>query len=161
MRIQLIDGLRGYFLIMMMMAHLTMVQPWLSAFSHHRLGFVEDAQGFVFLSGFVIALVYGRLLQKTSFDVMRIKLYARIQQLYIYNFMSLAVVFALAYSGFEFADKIHDMARIGENAWQDMLSSASSSSTDQNTSIFYRCIFALCLSHHLYCARSGTAVCLS
>ena len=121
MRIQLIDGLRGYFLIMMMMTHLTMVQPLLSAFSHHRLGFVEDAQGLVFLSGFVIALVYGRLLQKTSFDVMRIKLYARIQQLYIYNFMSLAVVFALAYSGFEFADKIHDMARIGENAWQDVI----------------------------------------
>lgn len=63
MRIQLIDGLRGYFLIMMM-THLNMVQPWLSAFSHHRLGFVEDAQGLVFLSGFVIALVYGRCFRK-------------------------------------------------------------------------------------------------
>lgn len=121
MRIQLIDGLRGYFLIMMMMVHLTGVQPFLSVFSHHKLGYVEDAQGFVFLSGFVIAIVYGRLLQKTSFTVMRKNLYRRVRHLYFYNFISLLIVFALAYSGFKFADQIHQMAGIGENGWQDII----------------------------------------
>lgn len=121
MRIQLIDGLRGYFLVMMMMVHLKTIQPLLSEFSHHRLGYVEDAQGFVFLSGFVMALVYGRLLQKSSFHNMRIKLYDRIRQLYVYNFVSLAVVFALAYGGFKFSAEIHEMARIGDNGWQDVV----------------------------------------
>jgi len=121
MRIQLIDGLRGYFLLMMMMVHLNSIKPLLFEFNHHKFGYVEDAQGFVFLSGFVIALVYGRLLQRTSFDVMRSSLYKRVQQLYLYNVVCLAIVFALAYSGFKFADQIHDMARIGENGLQDVI----------------------------------------
>jgi hypothetical protein len=120
MRLPLIDGLRGYFLIMMMMTHLTLVRPNLSLFSHQKFGFVEDAQGFVFLSGFVIALVYGRLLQKTSFEIMRVKLYSRIKQLYVYNFVSLAIVFALAFSGFKFSDELKEMAGIGHNVWEDV-----------------------------------------
>jgi|TARA_R110002020_G_scaffold47754_13_gene136251 hypothetical protein len=121
MRLPLIDGLRGYFLLMMMVAHLALVDPFLSLFSHHKFGYVEDAQGFVFLSGFVIALVYGRMLQKTSFRHMQVKLYARVRQLYIYNFASLAVVFALSYSTFQFAPEVRHMANLGGNVWQDVV----------------------------------------
>lgn len=103
------------------MTHLAILKPGLQAFSHHRLGFVEDAQGFVFLSGFVVALHYGGLLQKNSFASMRASLFFRIRQLYVYNLVCLSLVFALAFSNFEFAAQITEMARLGEKGWQDVL----------------------------------------
>jgi hypothetical protein len=106
---------------MMVMTHMAILKPGLQAFSHHRLGFVEDAQGFVFLSGFVVALYYGGLFQNASFDSMRASLFFRVRQLYVYNLVCLSIVFALAFSDFEFAAQIKEMARIGEKCWQDVL----------------------------------------
>ena len=60
-RIQTIDGLRGYFIVFMLINHLTFTGGYmLLYFNHAQLGFVEDAQGFVFLSGLLAGMVYTR-----------------------------------------------------------------------------------------------------
>lgn len=124
MRIATLDGLRGYFILMMMMVHLKTIDPILQNFSHHKLGFVEDAQGFVFLSGIVVALAYGRIFQRSSFGEMRAKLHARVGSLVVYNMASLVLVFGLALGGFAFSDELRDFARIGGDAWQDVILAA-------------------------------------
>lgn len=65
MRYAHIDGFRGLFLIFMMVVHANRpLDTWLGRLNHHYFGFVEDAQGFVFISGLVVGLVYGgRLLR--------------------------------------------------------------------------------------------------
>ncbi len=51
-RYDLIDGMRGYFLVFMLINHLIFAGGyWLVQVNHNQLAFVEDAQGFVFLSG--------------------------------------------------------------------------------------------------------------
>ena len=51
-RLGFIDGLRGYFLVFMMINHLNFTGGyWLVKLNHNQLAFVEDAQGFIFLSG--------------------------------------------------------------------------------------------------------------
>ena len=71
MRFQIIDGFRGFFLFNMMVVHFNnYLNGRLPKLNHHFFGFVEDAQGFVFLSGLVVGLVYGRVLLKTTADQM-------------------------------------------------------------------------------------------
>lgn len=64
-RYSILDGFRGFFLFNMMLVHMAVWMPAvLPRLNHHSFGYVEDAQGFVFLSGLVVALVYGRLLRR-------------------------------------------------------------------------------------------------
>lgn len=50
MRFQIIDGFRGFFLFNMMVVHFNnYLNGRLPKLNHHFFGFVEDAQGFVFL----------------------------------------------------------------------------------------------------------------
>ena len=61
MRLAILDGFRGFFLLFMMIAHANAyLGAPLGKFNHHYFGWVEDAQGFVFISGLVVALVYAR-----------------------------------------------------------------------------------------------------
>ena len=49
-RFEIIDGMRGYFLVFMLINHLVFVgEYWLMEVNHRNLAFVEDAQGFVFV----------------------------------------------------------------------------------------------------------------
>lgn len=86
MRLTLLDGFRGYFLLFMMIAHTT-GQFWSipGQYNHHALGFVEDAQGFVFISGFVVGLVYTKLLIKKGVEGMRKGVLKRIRTIYTYQ----------------------------------------------------------------------------
>lgn len=86
MRLRILDGFRGYFLLFMMIAHVagTLGAP-IGALSHHSIGWVEDAQGFVFLSGLVVALVYGRRLLTQGYEVMARGVRARAATLYRYQ----------------------------------------------------------------------------
>lgn len=60
-RLAIIDGFRGFFLLFMGVVHFNDVtRSILGRINHHALGFVEDAQGFVFISGLMVGLVYGR-----------------------------------------------------------------------------------------------------
>ena len=60
-RLSILDGLRGYFLVFMLLNHLAFTGGlWLVHVNHAELGFVQDAQGFIFLSGLLVGLIYTR-----------------------------------------------------------------------------------------------------
>src|SRR5690606_1716359 len=64
-RFEIIDGMRGYFLVFMLVNHLIFVGGyWMVEVNHRQFAFVEDAQGFVFLSGLLIGMVYARKMLK-------------------------------------------------------------------------------------------------
>ena len=84
-RIQTIDGLRGYFIVFMLVNHLTFTGGYmLIYFNHAQLGFVEDAQGFVFLSGLLAGLVYTRKMMRGGFAAGALALWRRSAELYAY-----------------------------------------------------------------------------
>jgi hypothetical protein len=63
--------------------------------NHHYFGWVEDAQGFVFMSGLVVGLVYGNRLIRHSFDVMKQGIWARIKTIYSHQ-IGLILIFTAA-----------------------------------------------------------------
>jgi hypothetical protein len=84
-RYGLIDGLRGFFLVFMLINHLIFQgDTWMQQVNHNKLAFVEDAQGFVFLSGLMIGLVYGRKMLKSGYHEGRRQVWRRAFQLYRY-----------------------------------------------------------------------------
>lgn len=95
-RLDIIDGMRGYFLVFMLINHLVFVGGyWLVEINHRQLAFVEDAQGFVFLSGLLIGLVYARKMLKYGRWEGSKKVYSRAFELYRYA-MGLVVAVLLA-----------------------------------------------------------------
>ena len=88
MRLKILDGFRGYFLLFMMVAHVagTLGAP-IGALSHHSIGWVEDAQGFVFVSGLVVGLVYGKRLIRKGYEAVTGGVFARIGKIYRYQAM--------------------------------------------------------------------------
>ncbi|MBP2548122.1 hypothetical protein J2858_001015 [Neorhizobium galegae] len=84
-RYDLIDGMRGYFLVFMLINHLIFAGGyWLVNINHNQLAFVEDAQGFVFLSGLLIGMVYVRKMAKNGYAAGRQAIYSRAFELYRY-----------------------------------------------------------------------------
>jgi hypothetical protein len=65
--------------------------------NHHYFGWVEDAQGFVFMSGLVVGLVYGGRYLRHGYAVMRNAIWARIRTIYSHHvfliFLFLAITF--------------------------------------------------------------------
>ncbi len=77
--------MRGYFLVFMLINHLVFAGGyWLVEINHRQFAFVEDAQGFVFLSGLLIGLVYARKMLKHGYAEGLRKIYARAFELYRY-----------------------------------------------------------------------------
>lgn len=103
MRLTVLDGFRGFFLLFMAVAHINMVTDTiLGRLNHHSFGWVEDAQGFVFISGFVVGLVYGSILLKRSVDKMRHAMFYRVRTIYAHQvvlimFMVIAAFFYLQF----------------------------------------------------------------
>ena len=64
-RITVLDGFRGLFIVFMLLNHLSFsggfALGWLN-YSH--LAFLESAQGFIFISGLLVGLVYMRIFQR-------------------------------------------------------------------------------------------------
>jgi hypothetical protein len=84
-RFDLIDGMRGYFLVFMLINHMIFAGGyWLVQINHNQLAFVEDAQGFVFLSGLLIGMVYARKMAKNGYAAGRQAIYSRAFELYRY-----------------------------------------------------------------------------
>ncbi|PWR21319.1 OpgC domain-containing protein [Zavarzinia aquatilis] len=97
-RIAVIDGLRGYFLVLMMSSHIKFQDGAALLRLHHgEISFVEDAQGFVFLSGLVIGLAYTRTLLKQGAKAMTGKAISRVGELYRLLLLTLFVVVGTAY----------------------------------------------------------------
>ncbi|WP_432344524.1 OpgC domain-containing protein [Shinella yambaruensis] len=84
-RFEIIDGMRGYFLVFMLINHLVFVGGyWMMEVNHRQFAFVEDAQGFVFLSGLLIGMVYARKMLKYGYDTGRQLIRNRAFELYRY-----------------------------------------------------------------------------
>src|ERR1035437_8020777 len=76
-----IDTLRGLFLVVMMVDHLP--QHPLLHFTVQSFGVVSAAEGFVFVSGFVCAWVYGRILVKDGEAALRRRAWHRARDIYL------------------------------------------------------------------------------
>src|ERR1039458_6025962 len=88
-----IDTLRGLFLVVMMVDHLP--QHPLLHFTVQSFGFVSAAEGFVFVSGFVCAWVYGRILVKDGEAALRRRAWHRARDIYL----TLLVLYTLVLLG--------------------------------------------------------------
>src|SRR5690606_29695029 len=67
-RLEVLDGMRGYVLVLMMLNHLTFAGGYLLVkINHGELGYVQDAQGFIFLSGLLVGMVYARRMLKEGY----------------------------------------------------------------------------------------------
>lgn len=95
-RLDVIDGMRGYFLVFMLLNHLVFAGGlWLVEINHRNLAFVEDAQGFVFLSGLLTGMVYSRKMMKDGYAVGREKIWSRAFELYRYAMGLILAILAL------------------------------------------------------------------
>lgn len=82
-RVPLLDGLRGYFLVFMLITHLFGGRYALVRINHAELGFVQDAQGFVFLSGLLVGALYGRRMLRDGFSAAAGLIWQRAAMLYL------------------------------------------------------------------------------
>lgn len=74
-----LDWLRGLMLVLMTMTHLP---TWFSAHAGQPFGFVSSAEGFVFLSAFLVGAVYSTKAQSNRFLEMRRALWRRALKVY-------------------------------------------------------------------------------
>lgn len=86
-RLVIIDGFRGFFLLFMGIVHFNgALNTILGKINHHQLGWVEDAQGFVFISGLVVGLVYGKkYLRNPSVRAIYGPVWARVRTIYAHQ----------------------------------------------------------------------------
>jgi hypothetical protein len=84
-----VDSLRGYFLIIMTLAHLP--QHVLGRFSSYTFGFASAPDGFVFLSGLVSAWVYLRARAKHGQIAMEARVLRRTRDLYLFHLVLLTL----------------------------------------------------------------------
>jgi len=78
--------------------------------SHHYFGWVEDAQGFVFISGFVVGLVYGGVYLKRSAADMQRAVYRRMLTIYSQQ-VGLILIFLVATALFFVFGTVPDVLR--------------------------------------------------
>jgi hypothetical protein len=83
-RVPLLDGLRGYFLLFMLLTHLFGGAYPLVRVNHAELGFVQDAQGFVFISGLLVGVLYGRRMERFGFAGPARQIWRRAVELYLW-----------------------------------------------------------------------------
>src|SRR5690242_8491118 len=74
-----LDWLRGMMLVLMTITHLP---TWFSAHAGQPFGFVSAAEGFVFLSAYLVGSVYARTARERGFARMRRALWSRTLKVY-------------------------------------------------------------------------------
>lgn len=99
-RMAVLDGFRGLFLLLMALLHFDgLTDSWLGYLHHGRFGWVEDAQGFVFISGLVVGLVYGRkYLRRPSLRAIFGPILARVRTIYAYQAGMILLLLAAAFA---------------------------------------------------------------
>ncbi len=97
-RLTVIDGFRGFFLLFMAVVHFGgLTDSLLAKINHHSFGFVEDAQGFVFVSGLMVGLVYGRkFLRAPSVARIARPLFDRVRTIYSHQVALILILLAAA-----------------------------------------------------------------
>ncbi|THV24754.1 OpgC family protein [Peteryoungia ipomoeae] len=114
-RLDVIDGMRGYFLVFMLINHLVFVGGlWLVEINHRNLAFVEDAQGFVFLSGLLTGMVYARKMIKDGYEAGRDRIWSRAFELYRYAIAITLIILCL-----------HILLPGADAAWKNWLGATS------------------------------------
>ena len=98
MRYSAFDGLRGLFLVLMMYGHTTIIlQSGIEKIlNHHRLGFADAANGFVFLSGLVIAIYFTRVTREKGEEALVPLVRRRVLLIYKYHLFALLGLATLA-----------------------------------------------------------------
>jgi hypothetical protein len=91
-RRQELDILRGALLVLMALTHLP---TGLSVYSNQPFGFVSAAEGFVFLSAFLVGSTYARKLKEKGSDYVRGKLWRRAGKLYVAHLGLLLFLFTV------------------------------------------------------------------
>ena len=95
-----IDLLRGYFFAIMTIAH--MPEHPLSGAVRQTVGLVSVAEGFVFVSGLMFGMVYGRTLLRNGVAALRRRALKRAQDIYLnHAAVYTLVVFSAAYAGLD------------------------------------------------------------
>jgi hypothetical protein len=98
-----LDALRGLFLVWMTLTHLP---TRLSDVVNQPFGFVSSAEGFVFLSAMLVAVLYIHQAEEDG-EAVRTKLWKRALKIYGYHLIMLAMVFTIVA---EFAAHTHRAA---------------------------------------------------
>lgn len=95
-----LDSMRGILLVLMALTHLPM---GLTRFANQPLGFVSAAEGFVFLSAFLVGTIYSPLLLERGIGFVRARIWNRTRQLYSYHIglllFAFTIVAGIAYLG--------------------------------------------------------------
>jgi hypothetical protein len=86
-----LDALRGLFLVWMTLTHLP---THMSDFVNQPFGYVSSAEGFVFLSGLLVAHLYVRMAEEDE-DKMKAKLWKRSLRIYGYHLLMLLFAFTI------------------------------------------------------------------
>lgn len=87
-----LDVLRGLLLVMMAVTHLP---TRLNFYSNQLFGFVSNAEGFVFLSAFLIGSIYTRQLIERGIGYVRSRLWKRAGRLYLMHLALLVFLFTI------------------------------------------------------------------
>ncbi len=91
-RLPELDALRGLMLMMMTLAHLpTQAQ----VVTNQQLGFVSEAEGFVFLSAFLTGRIFGHIAQESGLLAVIRRLWTRALRLYGYHLFLLSIAFTV------------------------------------------------------------------
>ena len=86
-----LDALRGLFLVWMTLTHLP---THMSDYVNQPLGYISSAEGFVFLSGLLVAHLYVRMAEEDE-DKMKTKLWKRSLRIYGYHLLMLFFAFTI------------------------------------------------------------------
>jgi hypothetical protein len=87
-----LDALRGLMLMLMTLAHLP---THAQVLTNQQLGFVTEAEGFVFLSAFLTGRIFGRIANESGFPTVIKRLWARALRLYGYHLFLLGIAFTV------------------------------------------------------------------
>jgi hypothetical protein len=98
------DAIRGLLLISMATMH---VPTLVSHFLNEPLGFMSDAEGFIFLSACMAGLAFGKAYMQTDWPAMSRRVWHRAQQIY---FVHLAVILPVVLVAWVYAGQITPLA---------------------------------------------------
>ena len=96
-RITILDGLRGLLIVFMLLNHLTFTGGFaLGRLNYAHLSFVQSAQGFIFLSGLLVGLVYMRIFERSGPWAVSRRLGRRALELYGWHLALVLTVLVLS-----------------------------------------------------------------
>lgn len=116
MRLTIIDGFRGIFLVFMVVIHANeILKTVLGKLNHHYFGWVEDAQGFVFMSGLVVGLVYGSRYLRHGYAAMRKAIWTRIRTIYSHQIFLILVFLVTMFLFLQLGDTLPNVLHPYQN----------------------------------------------